>query len=79
MTSATSPVETRAKGGFAKAYQGLLANPIESVAQSDGRGRLPLAGRRWRDRGHEDQLAIGSIRQGTDKLVADFRLGWPIR
>ncbi len=50
--------EGRAERRLAQAEHRLLADVIERVGQSDGRGGLALARRRRRDRGDQDQLAV---------------------
>ena len=67
--------ETGAETGFAQAYDRLLADAAETVVQTHrGRG-LALAGRRRRDRCHQDQLAIRLVLQAGDIIRRDFRLG----
>src|SRR3546814_14745532 len=44
--------------GLAQAHHRLLADPVEAVAEADGGRRLALAGRRRRDRRHQDELAV---------------------
>ena len=50
-----------AEGGperrLAQAQHRLLADVVERVGEADRRGGLAFARRRWRDRGHQDQLA----------------------
>src|SRR5262245_50958371 len=51
--------ETGTERGFADADDSLLADLVERIAEADrGRG-LALAGRRRRNGGNEDQLAVG--------------------
>ena len=50
--------EHRPETRLAQADDRLLADPVQRVAQPDGRRRLALARRRRADRGDEDQLAV---------------------
>ena len=58
--------ERRAERGLAQAQHRLLADVVERVGQSDRRGGLAFAGRRRRDGGDEDELAVGFALQRFD-------------
>ena len=49
---------------LAQGDDGLLADPVEAVAQAHRGGGLALAGRRRVDRGDQDQLAVGAVGPG---------------
>ena len=66
--------EARAERGLAQAHRRLLADPVEPVAEADGRGRLAFAGRRRVDRGHENQLAVRTVAEARDEVGGDLRL-----
>ena len=63
---------------LAQADRRLLADPIERIAQADGRRRLALARGRRADGGDEDQLAVGTIRQSGEPIERDLGLGAPV-
>ena len=50
--------ETGTEARLTQADERLLADPVQRVAETYRRGRLAFAGRRWRHRGHEDELAV---------------------
>ena len=58
--------ERRAERRLAQAQHRLLADVVERVGQADRRRGLALAGRRRRDRGDQDQLAVRLILQRLD-------------
>ena len=51
---------------------------LSASPQAYGRGRLPFAGRRRADRGHQDQLAVFPARQAVDVIQRYFRLVMPV-
>ena len=71
--------EIRAERGFPDADDGPLADPVEAIAEADGRRRLALAGRRRIDRRHEDQLAVRLVRLGRDEFGRNLRLVVSVR
>ena len=72
--SATLHPEVRAKRGFADTNHGLLADAVQTVAQTHGGGGLAFARRGGVDRGDEDQLAILFAGKALDELLAHFGL-----
>ena len=72
--SAALHAKARPKRGFADTDRGVLADGIQTVAQTHGGGGLTLARRGRVDRRHQDQLAIGPVRQRFDELFADLGL-----
>ena len=71
--------EAGAERGLANADDGLLADGIERIAETDrGRG-LAFAGRGRGDGGDEDQLAVGPLRERGDVVERDLGLVMPVR
>src|SRR5579871_4006947 len=68
--------ERRPERRLAQAQHRLLANVIERIGKPDCRRGLTLAGRRWRDRRYEDELAVRPVLQGLD--VVDRYLGFVV-
>ena len=66
--------EAGTERGLAQADRGLLADPVETVAEAHGGGGLALPRRRRIDRGHQDQLAVGAILQRLEKVERHLRL-----
>ena len=66
--------EAGAEARLAQRHDGVLADAVEAVAEADGGGGLALAGRRRRDRGDQDQLAVGPALQRADMVEGDLRL-----
>ena len=66
--------EHRAQRRFAQRDHRLAADMVERVAQPDGGGSLALAGGRWVDRGHKDQLAGGQP-NSVDQLGNAMAIG----
>src|SRR5258706_11650354 len=64
--------EARSEAGFAQAYDGLLADMVQPVAEADRRRGLALARRRRRDGGHQDELAIRPALQALDELQSEL-------
>ena len=67
--------EDRTHRGLPQGQARRLADPVQSLGQSDRRGRLPLAGRGGRDGRHEDELARGPIARGDGLQTGP----WPCR
>src|SRR6185295_4945339 len=67
--------EDRAERRFAQAHRGLLAEPVEAVAQADRGRRLALARRGGADRGDEDELAVGTSFEARDPVERYLALG----
>src|SRR3546814_11115905 len=63
--------------GLAQAHHRLLADPVEAVAEADGGRRLALAGRRRRDRRHQDELAVLVLLDRLEIVVAELGLRRP--
>jgi hypothetical protein len=63
---------------LAQAHDGLVAEPVQPVAEADGGGRLALAGRGRGDGGDQHQLAVGAVRQGVDGGQVDLGLGMTV-
>src|SRR3546814_15836069 len=63
--------------GLAQAHHRLLADPVEAVAEADGGRRLALAGRRRRDRRHQDELAVLVLLDRLELVVAELGLRRP--
>ena len=77
MTAAGRPAfhaETRTERRFADADHGVLADPVQPVAEPDGRRRLAFAGGGRGDRGNEDQLAARPVCEIVQKAVIDLGL-----
>ena len=72
--SASLHAETGAEARLAHADDRLLADMIERIAKTDGGGGLAFAGRRGRDGGDEDQLAVGPAGERGDIVERDLRL-----
>ena len=66
--------EAGAEARLAHADERLLADVIERIAEADGGGGLALAGRRGRDGGDQDQLAVGPACERGDIVERDLRL-----
>ena len=66
--------EAGAEARLAQRHDGLLADPVEAVAEADRGGGLALAGRGRRDRRHQDQLAVRPVLQRADVVEGDLRL-----
>ncbi len=77
--SATLHAEAWPERGFANADRRLLADGIQPVTQTDGRGRLALAGGGRVDRGDKDQLAVGAVLHAVDQALADLGLVVAVR
>src|SRR5210317_126377 len=71
---ATLHAETGSEARLAKTHERLLANEVHGIAQSDGRRRFALAGRRWRHSRNENQLAVLVLGDCLDEVRTDFRL-----
>ena len=66
--------EHRSQARFAQADDGLLADLVQRIAESDrGRG-LALAGRRGAQGGHQNELAVGLVLQAVDVVERDLGL-----
>src|SRR3546814_14829298 len=63
--------------GLAKADHRLLADPVEAVAEAHRGGGLALAGRRRRDRRHQDELDVLVLLQGLEIGEAELGLARP--
>ena len=64
--------EARPERGLAQAHHRLLADAVETVAETDGRRRLAFAGRGRRDGGDENELAVLGTLQAVDVLEGDL-------
>ena len=60
--------------GLAQAQHRLLADKVQRIGETDRGGGLALAGRRRRNRRHQDQLAVGLVLQRLDVVDRDFSL-----
>ena len=65
--SATLHAEVRAQATLRGYRLRLLADAVQTVTQTDCRGRLTFACWRWIDRSHEDQLAAVVLLNAIDK------------
>ena len=59
---------------LAQADHGLLADPVQRIAEPDGGRGLALAGGRRADGRHQDQLAVGLVLQALDVIERDLGL-----
>ena len=66
--------EARAEAGLAQADHGLLAKPVEPVAEADRGRRLAFAGRGRGDGRHQHQPGVGTVVQGPGVGERDFGL-----
>ncbi len=66
--------EYRTQRGLAQADAGLLADPVQRIAETDRGGGLAFAGRRRGDGGDEDQLAVGFVGKAVDVIQRDLGL-----
>ena len=71
--------EIRAQRRLADADDSLLADPVQTVTKTNGRGRLALARRGRVDRRHQDQLAILVALNRVDETLADLGLVMAVR
>ena len=76
---ASLDAEHRAQRRLAQTDERLLADEIERIAQAYSRSGLALAGGRWRDRGDQDQLAIGPPGQLANIIERYLGLEAPVR
>ena len=65
---ATLHAEAGAERGLAQRAHRLLADVVERIGEADRRGRLAFAGRRRRDRRHQDQLAVRLVLERLDEV-----------
>ena len=65
----TGPID-----GCRSARADVLADPAQPLGQADRGRRLPLAGRRRRDRRDQDQLARRPVARPVERLEPDLRL-----
>ncbi|CUH50222.1 hypothetical protein RUA4292_04428 [Ruegeria atlantica] len=72
--SAALHAEVRAQRGFADTDHRILPNAVQTITQTNGRGRLTLTRRRRVDRGDQHQLAVFSTLNRVDELLAHLRL-----
>src|SRR5205807_6420426 len=66
--------EDRAERRLAQAEHRPLADPAEPLRERDGRGRLPLARRRRRDRGDANELSLRRALEALQHRQVDLRL-----
>ncbi len=71
--------EARTERRFAQADHRLAADPVERVAEPDGGGGLALAGGRRGHRRHQDQPAVGPLRERLDIGQRNLGLEMPER
>ena len=77
--SAALDAEAGAEARLAQRHDGVLADPVEAVAEADGGGGLALASRRRRDRRDQDQLAVRAVLQRADVVEGELRLVVAVR
>jgi len=66
--------EAGTEAGFAQREQRVAADAVHAVGETDRHRGLALAGRRRRDRGDEDQLAIGAPVERLEECAIDLGL-----
>ena len=66
--------EIRAERGFADTDRGVLADAVQTIAQTNGCRCLALTRRGGVDGGDKDQLAVLPIRQGIDEILSHLGL-----
>src|SRR3546814_15763481 len=74
---ASRHAEAGPERGLAKADHRLLADPVEAVAEADRGGGVALAGRRRRDRRHQDELAVLVLLKGLELAKSALGLARP--
>ena len=70
--------KVRSQRCFADTDSGVLADAVQTIAQTNGGRCLAFACGRRVDRGHKDQLAIGAVLNRVDKALRDLRLVMPV-
>ena len=71
--AAALDAEDRAHARLAQAEHHVLADLAEPLGERDARRRLALAGLRGRDRGRDDQLAVGPVGEAVEDRELDLR------
>ena len=66
--------ETGAERGLPQADRRVPADAVQPVAEADRGGRLAFARGRRRHGGHQDELAVGPVRQTVDESGAHLGL-----
>src|SRR5271154_4919339 len=69
---ASLQAETGTERGLAQADDRLVADAVERVAETDRCRRLALARRRRADRGHKNELAVGSVPETAKKIILEL-------